>query len=327
MKNLKVFFFFFLFFSSLLFAHDSKPAYLQIKALDSENYDIVWKVPMKGIGKKYVLHVQFDNSIENIKKPIEVVVAGWHIKNWRIYKKGFLSGTKVTIEGLSSTDKEVLLRYIDLDGNKFSKLISPNHPEYIFQETKNSNGVVAAYTKMGFEHILEGIDHLLFVACLVMIANTFAKLLWTITGFTLAHSVTLFMSALGWVHVPIPPIEAMIALSIVFLAVEIVKKNTNSFTYRYPAVVSSSFGLLHGFGFASALIEIGLPAKEKIAALLFFNIGVELGQILFVILLFLFMWIIRKIWKGSIYIPWQTLISYTIGIIASMWLLERVILF
>ena len=327
MRTLKVFLLCFTLFSSILFAHDSKPAYLQIKALDSGNYDIVWKVPMQSSGKKYTLHVKFAKNIENIKKPVDVFVAGWYITNWRIHKKGSLTGSKVIIEGLSSTSKEVLLRYIDPSGYQFSQLISPSKPYYVFEETKQNNGVAVAYTKMGFEHILEGTDHLLFVACLVIIASTFSKLLWTITGFTLAHSITLFLSALGIVYVPIPPIEAMIALSIVFLAMEIAKHNKNSLTYRYPVIVSSSFGLLHGFGFASALMEIGLPHDERVTALLFFNVGVELGQIAFVLCLLATAWMIRKVWQGSKNIEWNTIISYSIGSIAMMWLWQRVALF
>lgn len=312
---------------SLSFGHDSKPAYLQIKALDTHHYDVLWKVPMQSSKKKYMLNVKFDESIKNSHEPAEVEVAGWKIMRWRISTDSSLLGKKIKIEGLSSTAKEVLLRYIDIDGNKISSLISPNKPVYTFTQESKGDGVVLAYTKMGIEHILEGTDHLLFVACLVMIANTFGKLLWTITGFTLAHSVTLFLSALGIVHMPIPPIEASIALSIVFLAIEIAKNNKNSLTYRYPVIVSSSFGLLHGFGFASALMEIGLPQNERVKALLFFNVGVELGQLAFVMVLLVFSTLLFKIWKSARNIEWNKIVSYAIGSIAMMWLLQRLLLF
>ena len=321
---------FFLLFVSItlgVFAHDSKPAYLQIEALDSTHYDVLWKVPLQSKAKPYGLQVRFDSEVKDVHKPVAVEVAGWHIENWKIQSRKSLVGTHVGIEGLSSTAKEVLLKYIDLDGHTFSTLISPSRPQYVFQVTPHSGGVVAAYTKMGFEHILEGTDHLLFVACLVIIASTFAKLMWTITGFTLAHSVTLFLSALGIVQLPIPPIEAIIALSIVFLAMEIAKGNKKSLTYRYPVVVSSSFGLLHGFGFASALMEIGLPKEERISALLFFNVGVELGQIAFVLFLLTSAWIIKKVWKRSRFFSWDKLVSYIIGSVAMMWLMQRILAF
>ncbi len=327
MRLLKILFLLFGFLSIAAFGDDIRPAYLQIKALDENNYDVVWKVPAKRNGEKLALNVEFDMSVQRLKKPIGAYVGESYIENWRIHREAGLDGTSVQIIGLSSTTTEVLLRIIDKNGIKILGRISPQAPEYTFARAAGKWDTIKTYTELGIEHILEGTDHLLFVACLVMIAGTFSKLLWTITGFTLAHSITLFLSAMNWVRVPIPPIEAMIALSIVFLAVEIAKGDKSGLAYRYPVVVSTTFGLLHGFGFASALMEIGLPQKERVTALLFFNIGVEIGQLIFVALLLATAWFIHKIWKKSTVISWSKPVSYLIGTVGSMWLIERVLTF
>ncbi|WP_424286598.1 HupE/UreJ family protein [Eudoraea sp.] len=155
--------------------------------------------------------------------------------------------------------------------------------------------VARQYSILGIKHILEGWDHLLFLICLMLVAGIGKKLWITITGFTIAHSITLALSALDVVRLPIPPVEAVIALSVVYLAVEIALQKKDSLTYRYPIAVSSSFGLLHGFGFAAVLSDIGLPQIEVVTSLLFFNVGVELGQIIFVLGILLFWLFIRKI--------------------------------
>jgi len=327
MKWFKTLLTFLVLFSALGFGDEIRPSYLQIKALGANAYDVIWKVPTKNNVLIPTLQVEFDKDVREIKKPAGVVVERSFIKNWRIHRAEGLAGTKVKIIGLSSSTSEVLLRIIDEEGSIITGSISPDDPEYTFVSSVSRWDTIKTYTELGTEHILEGTDHLLFVACLVMIASTLGKLLWTITGFTLAHSVTLFLAAMDWIRVPIPPIEAAIALSIVFLALEIVKGDKNSLTYRYPGVVSSSFGLLHGFGFASALMEIGLPQNERITALLFFNVGVEVGQLIFVAFLLTLAWFIRSLWKKSTEIVWSKLVGYTIGSVATMWLFQRVLTF
>jgi hydrogenase/urease accessory protein HupE len=188
---------------------------------------------------------------------------------------------------------------------------------------------------LGVRHILEGYDHLLFLMCLMLIARTGRRILITITGFTIAHSITLALSALGVVRVPIPAVEAAIALSIVFLAVEIVRGDPNSLTYRYPIAVSSSFGLLHGFGFAAVLGETGLPQTEIPAALLFFNLGVELGQIIFLLAVIAAYQLVRFAGRAlanydlsiDALRPLQTPAAYAVGILGSFWMIQRVATF
>ena len=188
--------------------------------------------------------------------------------------------------------------------------------------------VAHQYLLAGTEHILEGYDHLLFVLCLIIIAGGLKRLLWTVTGFTLAHSVTLSLATLNIFRVRTELVEILIALSILLLAVEIIRhhdgREQNSFTWRYPVTVSSGFGLLHGFGFAVVLQELGLPQSMKLEALLFFNIGVEIGQILFIVGIILIVLLARQI--PAIKQKEQAIRDvavYAIGTCSAYWLFDR----
>jgi hydrogenase/urease accessory protein HupE len=227
-----------------------------------------------------------------------------------------------------------LVRVSRLSGQKQSLVASPDQTEILLPEAESFSSVARDYLRLGMRHILEGYDHLLFLICLMLIARTARRILITITGFTLAHSITLALSALDVVRVPVPPVEAAIALSIVFLAVEIVRGDENSLAYRYPIAVASSFGLLHGFGFAAVLGEAGLPQTEIPAALLFFNLGVELGQILFVLAVVAIYQLARLAGRAagfqlsvdalrSLQVP----SAYAVGILASFWMIQRVATF
>lgn len=180
------------------------------------------------------------------------------------------------------------------------------------------------YTGLGIEHILLGFDHLLFVLALLLIVRGGWMLVKTITAFTVAHSITLGLATLGFIHVPSRPVEAAIALSIVFLCVEIIhaRQHRIGLTYRYPWLIAFAFGLLHGLGFAGALAEIGLPQNEIPVALLFFNIGVEIGQLIFVAVVLAPAWLIRRArWET---LDWARAIPvYFIGTLATYWFVER----
>jgi hydrogenase/urease accessory protein HupE len=217
-----------------------------------------------------------------------------------------------------------------LDGTSETARLNARSTSFIVKGAPELWGVVNTYLVFGMEHILKGFDHLLFVACLIFIAGTWRRILVTITGFTLAHSVTLTLAGLELVSIPIPPIEATIALSIVFLAREIALDRRDTLTWQHPIAVSASFGLLHGFGFASALSEIGLPQTEIPAALLAFNVGVEIGQVVFVVsvicILQLFTQSLKSLkadstnWLQKIEKP----VAYAVGSITMLWTLERV---
>lgn len=314
----------FLGINTTIYADEVLPSYLEIKELSNNSYSVILKV----LSRKNKLNVEvlFDPAVNSLSEPKVTNVDRFLVHYQQIYVKGGLGGHTIHLKGLERINAEVLLRIIDKKGNIVSGRISPDNPYYKIKKTVGKMDAIRTYVIFGFEHILEGMDHLLFVACLVFLSTSYRKLIWAITGFTLAHSVTLLLSALKIVQLPIPPIEAAIALSILFLAVEIAKRNKDSLAYRYPVAVSSSFGLLHGFGFASALMEIGLPQTERILALLFFNVGVEIGQLFFVAILLGSLWLVGLFWKRS-KVALLTPGSYVIGSVATMWLIQRIMFF
>ncbi len=322
---------FFAISSSLAHAHELRPAYLEIRESAPEIYDVLWKVPARGMDQRLSLHLCFADDVEVLAEPVSGFAAGAHIQRMRIRRAGGLTDTAVTIDGLTGTFTDALLRIERLDGTELTHRLTPSSPSYIVEAEPGKMQVAATYTKLGIEHILLGIDHLLFVACLMFVAGSGRRLFITITGFTLAHSITLVLSALDLVQLPVPPVEAAIALSIVFIAVEIAQGRKTSLTFRYPIAVSASFGLLHGFGFAAVLREIGLPQNQIPTALLCFNIGVEVGQVLFVAVLIAIMHSAGRVFARPSDRPAQALAmrvrvpaAYVVGGVASYWLIARI---
>ena len=193
-------------------------------------------------------------------------------------------------------------------------------------ETKSQ--VAKDYTLLGIFHIWEGKDHLLFVLCLLWIAGDLRRILYTITGFTVAHSITLALAAFEVVRLPVPPVEIVIALSVAFLAMEIAKGKRDNLTWNYPITVSSSFGLIHGLGFAAVLAEIGLPQTELVTGLLFFNVGVEVGQVAFALVVmagifFLKRFLSHRTSGSKLDERLQTGLGYAVGCTAAFWVIER----
>ena len=309
-----------------ILADDMRPASLTITAIDESHFDVIWKVPAKG-NKRLTLDVVFDDTVESSTPKRRQLLPSSYIEQWQVKRQQGLSALQINVTGLTDASVDVLLRVIDLEQQTATAILNADIQSYRVPETIEQKNTVIAYVTLGIEHILVGLDHLLFVACLIYISRTRKKLILTITGFTLAHSVTLIMATTGVMSIPIIPVEAVIALSIVFLAIEIAKNNQQSISLRYPVLVSSSFGLLHGFGFASVLAEIGLPANEKITALLFFNIGVEIGQLLFVVSLLL-LYKLLIMFKPSLTMDnLRHITSYSCGSIATYWLIERLVAF
>jgi len=219
-----------------------------------------------------------------------------------------------------------LIRVNRLSGEKHSVLLGPKESSWSFPTKETKMGVASQYTQLGISHILGGIDHLLFLVGLLFIAKTRRRILIAITGFTCAHSITLILSALNLVRLPVAPVEAIIALSIVFVAAEIARGKKDTITYRYPIAVSSSFGLLHGFGFAAVLNEIGLPQTELLTGLLFFNVGVEIGQLMFVgglVSLVFGLLFVSKLRIEHVF-KFERSIAYVLGILAVYWMFERI---
>ena len=310
-------------FFPLAAADDMRPASLSIIALSPATFSVAWKEPVKP-GKQPIMSVAFDSTVKAITPKKLQQSSNSHTAYWQIKRKQGLEGLNIHIEGLRGTSGDVLLRIIDGD-KTITAVLNTERTRYIVPSIKkiNPEDTAVTYTVLGIEHILVGFDHLLFVACLVFISGTRKKLLMTITGFTVAHSITLVLSTKGWVNIPIRPVEAVIALSIIFLAWEIAKNKQESLSLKYPVLVSSSFGLLHGFGFAAVLAEIGLPESEKLLALLSFNVGVEIGQLVFVAALFLLFTIASKLYSALILEKLRFPVSYFCGSMATIWMIER----
>jgi hydrogenase/urease accessory protein HupE len=253
---------------------------------------------------------------------------GAQVRRWTVsFGAQGLEGQEIRIHGLEATMIDVLVRLSFADGRVVSKLLRPDSPAFTVEASGGSTA--KQYLRLGVEHILLGIDHLLFVLGLLLIVRGAGRLVKTITAFTIAHSITLALATLGVVTVPGPPVEAIIALSIVFVAREVVmrKEDAPGLTERKPWLVAFTFGLLHGFGFAGALREVGLPPNEIPAALLFFNIGVELGQLLFVAAVCLVIHYARRFGQAFSLRPPQwsrQLAPYAIGAVAAFWVIERI---
>lgn len=317
-----------LLFSGSSLADDMRPASLTLTATNATEISVAWKIPIRN-GSRQSLAVRFSDDSEQVGQMKSYTQNNAALQYWTISRQHGLIGLKVSIDGLEGVTGDVLLRIVDINKNAQTVVLNTDKTFYIIQQQDALTAFETAitYVELGIEHILVGLDHLFFVACLVYISRTRKKLLLTITGFTLAHSITLILAATDTFTVPIPPVEAVIALSIVFLAWEIASNRKNSLSHRYPVLVSSSFGFLHGFGFASVLAEIGLPETEKVLALLCFNIGVEIGQVLFVVGLFLLFWLTTLVLKSITAEKLRIPTSYLCGSIACVWMIERLATF
>jgi hydrogenase/urease accessory protein HupE len=318
--------------AALAEGHDSRPNFVEIIETQRNVFSVQWKIPA----------TVPDAALPTIRMPescttdarLAMQQSGGAYQGRLIYNcpEG-LSGQEVRIEfPVINPSLSSLFQVRLLNGEQYVKILKPEESSWTVPDAENKLAVAGQYTLLGIEHIWIGIDHLLFVTCLLLIARTARKVLITVTGFTVAHSITLFLSALDVIRIPTPPVEAAIALSVVFLAWEIVKNDETQLTFRYPVAVSSSFGLLHGFGFAAVLRDIGLPQTELPTALLFFNVGVEIGQILFLLALVAVFLVMRPALKRlllaqdhEVHWTWITTpASYVIGGIASYWLIDRI---
>jgi hydrogenase/urease accessory protein HupE len=314
-------------------AHDARPNYVQMTETEANTFSVSWKVPASMPGGALPYPTLPQDCVSD-RQPAWQRAGADYVGQQVFRCEQGLSGRVVGIEFPNINPSLSTLFKIKLgNGEEHLRILKPSETEWTVPDAENQFAVATQYTELGVEHILIGVDHLLFVACLVFIAGTSRRLLITITGFTVAHSITLALSTLDFVRIPTPPVEAAIALSVVFMAWEIAKGNKNSLTYRYPISVSASFGLLHGFGFAAVLRDIGLPQTELPAALLFFNVGVEIGQILFVLALLLGFFVLRAGYlrvsqvseAGELH--WSTLTtpaSFVIGSLASYWMIVRI---
>lgn len=309
-------------------AHEIRPALLQIEEKQNGLFDVIWKVPVKD-GIVPGIQPVFPPLMKQIGRTSIQVLPGTRLERSTYNSNGKpIVGETLTIDKLSTMQIDVLVRLKLADGTSHSAILKPDSPSFLVPALASKSEVAWSYWQLGLVHILEGVDHLLFLLALMFLVTGFWALLKTITAFTLAHSVTLALASLGIVNVPPAPTEAVIALSIVFLATEIVRRNAGQtgLTQRSPWLVACFFGLFHGLGFAGALTSIGLPQHEIPLALLMFNIGVETGQIVFIVCVVAIMEALRRI-ASPISMFTVRFAPFVIGAIAAYWTIDRVVSF
>jgi hydrogenase/urease accessory protein HupE len=316
-----------------VFAHEVRPGYLVLRQTDDVTYSVSWKVPAIG-DQRLSIHPKFPENCTPIAEPIKFEAAGSYNARATLRCTGGIVGGSIAIDGLAATMTDVIVRLLRADNSVQTVRLTPSAPSFTVEAVPGQWEVAATYFKLGVEHILLGIDHLLFVLALIILVKGWQRLVGTITAFTVAHSITLAAATLGMVQVPGPPVEAVIALSILFVAGEIIhrRRGRPGLTERWPWVVALIFGLLHGVGFAGALNEVGLPQHAIPVALLFFNVGVEIGQLFFI-------GCIVTVTAGAVLITKSQFqdgdsprrvfaasdaaAAYIIGTVAAFWLVER----
>ena len=311
--------------SSLASAHEARPAYLELKETAPGQYSVLWRTPVLA-GMRLPVALALPDDVKKLSEPNVQDLADSVVERRSIDAgANGLAGKRIEFPGLQLTIADVLVRVEMLDGRKWTTIVHPSQPWVEIAASQSWAGVVGTYILQGIRHILFGADHMLFVLGLLLIVKDRWMLLKTVTAFTVAHSITLAIATLGYAEVPVVPLNAAIALSILFLGPEIVRswQGETSFTIRHPWVVAFAFGLLHGFGFASALASAGLPKHELPLALVSFNIGVELGQLGFIALVLALERSFRILeirWPRWV----EALPGYTVGSLGAFWTIQRV---
>ncbi len=317
----------FAFFLPSAQAHESRPAYLEIKETAPGQYSVLWRTPVLA-GARLPLVLKMPDGVRDVKPPVVQALTDSLVeRRWIDAGPDGLAGKRIEIAGLPYTITDALVRVELLDGRTMQTIARPSQPWVEIAASQTQWEVMGTYVVEGIRHILFGADHLLFVLGLLLIVGNRWMLVKTVTAFTLAHSITLAIATLGYADAPALPLNAAIALSILFLGPEIVRvwRGETSFTIRHPWVVAFAFGLLHGFGFATALTSAGLPRQELPLALLSFNVGVELGQLGFVVLILAMERAFRVLevrWPRWV----QALPGYTVGTLGAFWTIQRVAL-
>jgi hydrogenase/urease accessory protein HupE len=315
------------------FSDELRPGYLEMRQISPDAYNLLFKIPAIGEELRLSVYVGLPRGTQDAAPPRASFKDGAYVERRTIRRDGGLTGQLVALEGLSATSTDVLVRIESLEGTIQTERLSPTRTAFIVQAVPGAEEVAATYLRLGVEHILFGFDHLLFVLALVILVRSWRRVAVTVTAFTIAHSITLAAATLGFVNVPGPPVEASIALSIMLVSVEILnaRRGRPSLAVRLPWLVAFSFGLLHGFGFAGALAEVGLPQHAIPVALLFFNLGVEVGQLAFVAAVLT----ASALFQAAMALRFDpalvrravnrldVIAAYAIGTVAAFWLIER----
>ena len=306
-------------------AHESRPGFLELRETGPGTYSFLWKKPTGGEVEIQIAPV-IQEGCRLATPDRQQLTPGAVIARGTLTCPGGLAGKAIAIAGLAATITDVLVRVHHADGRLESHLLRPAAPAVALGAVTTATERALCYAQLGIQHILLGVDHLLFVLGLLLIVSDRWMLVKTITSFTVAHSITLAIATLGYASAPLPPLNAAIALSILFLGPEIVRtrRGETSFTIQHPWVVAFAFGLLHGFGFASVLTAMGLPKAEIPLALLLFNVGVEVGQIAFVLLVIMLERSFRVLevrWPRLV----EQLPGYAVGSLGAYWTIQRML--
>jgi hypothetical protein len=303
-------------------AHEVRPAYLSVQEDAPNEFSVLFKTPMQG-DARLALSAFFSGKIETVTPIISHPTGDAMVQTWRMRTLEPLAGQNVVIDGLQNTITDTLVHVVFANGNSWTARLTPSEPSAVIPASQSVWAVFVTYVRHGIEHIAFGFDHLLFVTGLMLIVRDWRKLVKAITAFTAAHSITLSCATLGWLTLPSRPVEAMIAISIVMVAAEVVRMERGQLSLAIvrPWMVAFVFGLLHGFGFAGALVELGLPQGDIPLALLAFNVGVELGQLAFIAVLLMAVYSVMRF----VMIPRQAIVAsaYAIGIVAAFWSIQR----
>ncbi len=308
-------------------AHEIRPAYLDLRETAPGRYEVLWWTPVLS-GMPLPLVLQMPEGVRDLRAPQTDELTDSRVERRSIDAGPVgLEGKRIDFLGLQLTITDVLVRIEQLDGAHSTELVHPSRPYIEIPAPRGALATATVFLTRGIEHILFGSDHLLFVLGLLLIVKSPWMLVKTISAFTIAHSITLAVATLGYASIPAPPLNASIALSILFLGPEIVRswRGETSFTIRHPWVVAFAFGLLHGFGFASGLAAIGLPRGDIPLALLMFNIGLEIGQLAFVAMILLLVRAFKVIdMRWPVWVEWAP--AYVVGSLGAFWTIERVVM-
>jgi hydrogenase/urease accessory protein HupE len=304
-------------------AHELRPAYLELRETGPDLFRVTWKVPAIG-EMRLGLYARLPDGCNTQGEVVRSIENNAYLERWTAHCDGGLKGKTLRIDGLNSTLTDVLARIGYRDGSVETVRVMASTPEFTIAGAQTPWEIAATYIRLGIDHILLGFDHLLFVLTLLLLRSEPRAVVKTVTAFTAAHSITLSGAALGYLSLPQRPVEFLIALSIVMVAAELAKSHAGEprLSERAPWLVAFAFGLLHGFGFAGALQEIGLPQVDIPLALLAFNVGVEIGQLLFILAaLAIWKWVFSRL---PVSVPQARLAaSYGVGGLAATWMLQR----
>jgi hydrogenase/urease accessory protein HupE len=295
-------------------AHPLNPALLDVRERGDGSCDVRWRVP---VGAPVLAPIRPSLPAEWLVRDApatELADAGQTVgTSWRVAcsPRG-LAGARIGVTGLDERRTDALVHVARTDGTTWQEVLRPGHASVVVPAAASKATVALAYLLLGVRHILSGVDHLLFVLGLLLLVGDRRRLLWTVTAFTAGHSVTLSLAALGVVHIAPRPVELLIALSIFVVAVELSRPAEARRLGRRPWVLAFVFGLLHGLGFAGALAQVGLPPREIPLALASFNVGIELGQLAFLVVAI----VVRRAW-------YDRLLVYIIGSLATFFVLQR----